>query len=250
MLKPMTHKKRLKQAIVALTTILAVACKTSPTAENKGLSADFFLGNLPCADCAAIRTLVHLEKNNQLSISRQYVGKSDSLFTVKAKFKYHAETRRIAYESSNEKGYFLYSPEKLIQLDQNGNKINGKLAPRYVLNRDTLSLYRFWNLMQMQGKPVENVGKTSIHLRFRPKKLEVSGFAGCNRLNGKFTVQAQKIAIGPVATTKMACERSETESAFLQCLKEVQRFEIRDETLLLWGKSPNPLLEFQVSRLD
>lgn len=246
----MSYKTGLFQALVALTTILAVACKTSPKVENQGLSADYFLGNLPCADCAAIRTLVQIEKNNQISITRQYVGKSDSLFTLKSKFKYTPETRRIAYESGGEKGFFLYSPGKLTQLDQNGNRITGKLAPRYELHRDTLTLYRFWNLKLMQGKPVESIGNTAIHLRFRPKKLEVSGFAGCNRLNGRYSVQGQQIKIGPVATTKMACDRSETESAFLQCLQEAQRFEIREESLLIWGKTPTPLLEFQVSRLD
>ena len=115
----MSYKMGLFQALVALTTILAVACKTSPKAENQGLSADYFLGNLPCTDCAAIRTLVQIEKNNQISITRQYVGKSDSLFTLKSKFKYIPETRRIAYESGGEKGFFLYSAGKLTQLDQN-----------------------------------------------------------------------------------------------------------------------------------
>ncbi len=50
---------------------------------------------------------------------------------------------------------------------------------------------------------------------------QVSGSAGCNQYNGAYTLDGDTITIGPLATTRMACEQGvmDQEAAFLAALQ-------------------------------
>lgn len=64
----------------------------------------------------------------------------------------------------------------------------------------------------------------------------VSGNAGCNQFNGPAVVDGDSIAIGPLASTKMACTdeaASAQETAFLAALQAATTFEVRGSTLEL-----------------
>jgi heat shock protein HslJ len=95
-----------------------------------------------------------------------------------------------------------------------------------------------WNLAEM--------GATAAFARIVPT-LEfgadgsVSGFAACNTFSGTFTTDGQTIALGPLATTKMGCERpaSAVEAEYLQALSGVSSWSIEpDGQLLLGGAVP------------
>ncbi len=49
---------------------------------------------------------------------------------------------------------------------------------------------------------------------------KLSGNGGCNNYNGPYTVDGEKIKIGPLASTKMTCEQAvmDQESAYLAAL--------------------------------
>jgi heat shock protein HslJ len=64
----------------------------------------------------------------------------------------------------------------------------------------------------------------------------VSGHAGCNQFNGAAVVDGTSIAIGPLASTKMACAdpaASTQESAFLAALEAATTVQIQGSTLEL-----------------
>lgn len=64
----------------------------------------------------------------------------------------------------------------------------------------------------------------------------VAGSGGCNRYFGGYTRAGQTLTIGPVGSTKMMCPDDgvmERESRFFQALAAAQRFEIRDDRLVL-----------------
>jgi len=68
----------------------------------------------------------------------------------------------------------------------------------------------------------------------------VSGNATCNRFNGPYKVDANKITIGPLATTMMACatdELSAQEAAYLAALQGAATYQIRGATLELRNAS-------------
>lgn len=65
----------------------------------------------------------------------------------------------------------------------------------------------------------------------------VSGFAGCNTFNGRFTTDGTMLKLGPLATTKIGCQRpaSEIESTYLAALAGVSTWSIGAEGVLLLG---------------
>ncbi|MEX3957099.1 META domain-containing protein [Trinickia sp. EG282A] len=52
-----------------------------------------------------------------------------------------------------------------------------------------------------------------------------SGFAGCNRFSGPYALKSGKLALGPLATTRMACSgsRGELEHAYLDALAHIAK---------------------------
>jgi heat shock protein HslJ len=76
--------------------------------------------------------------------------------------------------------------------------------------------------------PLEGTELTAI---FRIK--QVSGSSGCNSFQGPYTTTGSVVAIGPLATTQMACAENvmTQESAFLAALGGVGRVEPRGERL-------------------
>src|SRR5215472_10559708 len=73
-----------------------------------------------------------------------------------------------------------------------------------------------WSLTELGGQPAPNgAGGQHVTIRFNADSGLVSGFAGCNRFAGGFTVEGQNLHFPPLAMTKMACtEGMELEQRF------------------------------------
>ena len=65
----------------------------------------------------------------------------------------------------------------------------------------------------------------------------ISGQAPCNTYNAEFTVDGYRVEVGPIATTRMACEptTTEAETAFLEALALVDTIAIDGDRLTLTG---------------
>ncbi len=69
----------------------------------------------------------------------------------------------------------------------------------------------------------------------------ISGLAGCNSFSGSFTLDGEAITLGPIVSTKMACEppASAVEAEYLAALSGVATWSIdADGRLLLAGPVP------------
>lgn len=85
-----------------------------------------------------------------------------------------------------------------------------------------------WRLVWQQGAPAP----ARATLRFDGTR--VAGSDGCNRLMGPARVDGDRLALGPLAGTKMACAQGQAEAdAFGAALSRVQRFVVQGETLSL-----------------
>lgn len=88
-------------------------------------------------------------------------------------------------------------------------------------------------------KPVEQF------IKFSGDK-QVSGHAGCNRFFGSYTLDKSKgtITIGPLASTKKACEKSvmDAEWEFLKKLENSKTFKRKSRNLELLDKDSKRLL--------
>jgi heat shock protein HslJ len=78
--------------------------------------------------------------------------------------------------------------------------------------------------------PLEGTELTAV---FRLAK--VGGSSGCNTFDGPYTTNGNLAAIGPLATTRMACadDVMAQETAFLAALQGVGKIELRAQTVLL-----------------
>lgn len=115
--------------------------------------------------------------------------------------------------------------EKTAQTSETGPAVEIPLANTY------------WKLVELNGAPIETdpEQRQEVHLRFQPEESRVSGFAGCNNLNGSYQTDGVSLTFGMFAMTMMACPNLDQETDFMRSLESVDRFTILGESLVLSG---------------
>ena len=99
-----------------------------------------------------------------------------------------------------------------------------------------------WVLQTLGGKPAQpGAQDKSVDIRFEAEESRASGFSGCNRYFGGYTLnktnsESGNISFGPIAGTRMACPPgpADIEQPFLQMLQEVTQYQLRKDTLILF----------------
>lgn len=102
-----------------------------------------------------------------------------------------------------------------------------------------------WNLKKIHdGTKTEEV-ITKAFIKFNKEKNSAGGNASCNTFGSNATVNNNQVSFSNIFSTKMYCEGVQsTEDAFLKQLSNVDRFEIKDKTLILYHDKEE-LLEFE-----
>ncbi len=87
----------------------------------------------------------------------------------------------------------------------------------------------------------ESDGKPDRYIQFREN--DVAGHGGCNRFAGRYTFDGSSIKIGPLVSTKMACELEvmAAEQAWLGMLERVRKAEATPKTLVLKDQNNNTI---------
>jgi heat shock protein HslJ len=76
-----------------------------------------------------------------------------------------------------------------------------------------------FHLLSINDKPVKpSQSGEKLTLIIHPDDARISGFAGCNRFFGPFSLNADTLEIGMIAATKMACMDNKQEQKYLSCL--------------------------------
>lgn len=117
--------------------VFAEAAETIHHTQNSLDWPGIYRGFLPCDDCKGIKTSLALNKNGSYILMTQYIGKSEREFVEKGKFAAGDESNTLVLTPRNSpasRQYFV-GDNMLIQLDDKGNRISGKLADRYILRR-------------------------------------------------------------------------------------------------------------------
>ena len=80
-----------------------------------------------------------------------------------------------------------------------------------------------WRPLQLGGNEVPDSG--TVFLRFEAGG-RLSGHNGCNGFFGSYEITGERIAIGPLGATSMACEEPvmALETAFMQALEQARGF--------------------------
>jgi len=82
--------------------------------------------------------------------------------------------------------------------------------------------------------PTENYSAPDLLLKLETNSAE--GNAGCNRFRGSFTRSGtEQLSFNRLLSTKMACPVLPTESRYMSALGATTRYQIKGDTLRLFG---------------
>lgn len=109
----------------------------------------------------------------------------------------------------------------------------------------------YWKLVRLGDSPVASpANQREAHLILANDSLAVAGSGGCNRLNGSFELDDNRLRFGRMATTMMACpDGMEQERHFLDTLGQVEGYRIRGSHLELLDASGEPTARFEAVAL-
>ena len=101
-----------------------------------------------------------------------------------------------------------------------------------------------WNVVEIQGQAVQ--AESQPFIGFDAQDGRVYGYTGCNRLMGALTLsKPNKIELGQMASTLMACPDMETERQVLEALASVRSLEVSGKELLLYSGGKKPVMRLQ-----
>ncbi len=104
-----------------------------------------------------------------------------------------------------------------------------------------------WVLSTLNGAPVQlPEGAERPYLTIDSLRVNVTGFAGCNRVFGTMKVWGDSIAFPGLAATRMYCqETQQVEDAFLDALNKASTYSVKDERLVLLAGKEVAVLQRQ-----
>ena len=123
------------------------------------------------------------------------------------------------------------------------------LLSAFIMKKDSLqqhSLYETkWSLKKIYNKQGAEEVNTKAFIKFNQQKRSAGGNGSCNTFGSSLSVNGDKISLKDIFSTKMFYEGvQQIEDKFFQQLNKINRFEIKDKTLLLL-RDDEVLLEFQ-----
>ncbi|HLT89939.1 MAG TPA: copper resistance protein NlpE N-terminal domain-containing protein [Woeseiaceae bacterium] len=213
--------------------------------------AGTYSGILPCADCPGIETTVTLHADGRYERRMVYLERSVAPLTDAGSFSWNAAGSAVTlHEAGGEGGQqFKVGENTLIHLDQEGRPITGELARHYVLHKhlqDPAIEGKRWRLVELRGRPVE-AGKGAF-LVLDPERGLASGNASCNSFSGAYAIKSgNRISLGDMAVTMMACPDMAIEEQFLDVLRRADNYTVADGVLSLNRARMAPLARFEVA---
>jgi heat shock protein HslJ len=109
-----------------------------------------------------------------------------------------------------------------------------------------LLLQTSWVLTEIDHlSPPAGVGEGEASISF-VQEGRVSGFTGCNRFNGPFTLTGRSVHFGPIVTTRMACPVSANiETPYMKVLDDARRIDVQGQELYLLNEAGRRLARFR-----
>lgn len=107
-----------------------------------------------------------------------------------------------------------------------------------------------WTLIELEGTEITQSTERVPYMQFNDGE-EFVGIAGCNRMFGKYWVDAASISFSGIGTTKMMCAGGkEIETKLLDALNRTTGFNVVADTLELLDDSLGQLARFLAAELE
>lgn len=106
-----------------------------------------------------------------------------------------------------------------------------------------------WLLEAIGEEKIENADKERaiyIELTKTDEGNRVAGMAGCNRYFGEFTESGDSLTLGKMGSTRMMCDKMETETKYLNALNEVDGYKV-DGMYMYFMSKGNVVLTYKVA---
>lgn len=224
-----------------------------------------YQGILPCADCEGIETSILLEDDKNYVLKTNYLGKKNSATNeVRGVYSWNEEGNTIILAGiENAPNRFFVGENYITQLDMDGNKIEGDLADKYVLQkksvaaasapisptdevRDNQIEFKKWKLVELNGVKVTNSKDKPMFIQLN-KDNRYAAFAGCNNMMGSYEIKedAMRIKFNKGASTMMACPDMTTEQEFAELLEKVDNYSLNGNNLSFNRARMAPLARFE-----
>ena len=103
------------------------------TSNSSSASTDWvgvYTGELPCASCSGIAITLTLAKNDQYSLTSDYLGEKDGKFDEQGTFEWNDARDKIILSNGSQ---YLVGENQLFVLNAQGDKVTGPLADAYRL---------------------------------------------------------------------------------------------------------------------
>jgi len=102
-----------------------------------------------------------------------------------------------------------------------------------------------WIAVELNSEKIEQLAAD----RFPKLTLsagKVSGYSSCNRMNGTYTLEKDKIVFGAIAVTKMLCfDTKDLEDKFLKAISEVKFWEYKQDKLHFLNEKKQIIIVFE-----
>ena len=97
----------------------------------------WYKGLLPCADCDGIETSLYLMANNAYLLTKVYTGLEDGkAYKNIGDFEWSDDGTMVTLSNMGDApNKFIVEDTRAIQLDKEGNRVEGDLADQYILSK-------------------------------------------------------------------------------------------------------------------
>ena len=209
--------------------------------------AGIYQGQLPCADCSGINTVITLNMDGTYTRQYKYEGRDDSTYKDSGSFSWGKAGSVVRLETQTGQQLYKVIENGLIQLDQAGKPVTGSAAGAYTLTKlDQQSIEeKYWKLTQLNGQAIHFSGNKEPYMILKSSDSTVKGFAGCNGFGGHFERKAgNRIQFSKMISTMMACSDLALEQQFMQVLNKADNYSQHGDTLYLNKARMAPLAQF------
>ncbi len=219
------------------------------TGHNSRNSLDWngvYKGILPCGDCEGIQTSIRLYGNGTYIMETEYLGKDEQTFVTKGEFSWNQAGGRITLNNVEDApNQYIVGENRLIQLDDRGNVITGGMADNYILDKLTKTERSLtdtrWELVEIMGQEVTR----DIFIKFNGYENIVSGFNSCNSFRGGYEATlGNRLIFQEMMATMKICPEMGNEGQFMDILRKIDNYAIKDDVLTFHKARMAPLLKF------
>ncbi|PKV63051.1 META domain-containing protein [Pontibacter ramchanderi] len=106
---------------------------------------------------------------------------------------------------------------------------------QYGVEGDTELQSSYWVLLSLQDQQFKDNPETqTAYIRFEVDGNELTGFTGCNRLMGRYSLNNGSLQLTNLATTRAMCPIIEQENLLMAVLEKADSYEIAGDVLTLF----------------